>query len=68
MLSYSSETRTTIPTYRLSQCCGPMKFWYGSGSADPYHLIMDPNPDKDTDPAIFLSDLQDVNKKLYFAY
>jgi hypothetical protein len=38
-----------------------MKFWYGSGSADPYLLLMDP------DPAIFVSDLQDVNKNLIFS-
>jgi hypothetical protein len=30
---------------------------------------MDPDPDADADPAIFVSDLQDVNKKiLYFFY
>jgi hypothetical protein len=28
----------------------------------------DPNPDADPDSAIFVSDLQDVNKKLFFAY
>jgi hypothetical protein len=37
-----------------------MKFWYGSGSADPYLL------EKDPDPAIFVSDHQKVNKKLFF--
>ncbi len=41
------------------QCCGSMKFWYGSGSADPYLWIMDSDPD----PTIFVSDLQDVNRK-----
>jgi hypothetical protein len=39
-----------------------MKFLYVSGSADPYLLLMDPDPDADPDPAIFVSDLQDVNK------
>jgi hypothetical protein len=38
----------------------PVKFWCGSGSADPYLRLMDP------DPAIFVSDFQDVNKKLFF--
>ncbi len=38
-----------------------MKF---SGSADPYLWLRD--PDADPDPAIFASDLQDVNKKLFF--
>jgi hypothetical protein len=28
----------------------------------------DADPDADPDPAIFVSDLQDVNKKLFFAY
>jgi hypothetical protein len=37
-----------------------MKFWYGSGSADPYLLLMDPDADADPDPAIFVSDIQDV--------
>ncbi len=39
-----------------------MKFWYGSGSGDPYLCLMDPDldsdPDADPDPAIFVSDLQ----------
>jgi hypothetical protein len=43
-----------------------MKFWYGSGSADPYLLPMD--PDCGPDPVIFVSALQDVNKKLIFSY
>jgi hypothetical protein len=40
------------------QCCRSMKFWYryGSGSADSYLWLMYP------DPAIFVSDPQDVNK------
>jgi hypothetical protein len=40
---------------------GPMKFWYGSGSVDPCLWLMD--PDSDPDPAIFVKDLQDANKK-----
>jgi hypothetical protein len=40
------------------QCCGSVTFFHGSGSADPCHLSMDPNPD----PAIFVIDLQDANK------
>ncbi len=39
-----------------------MTFWYGSGSADPYHGITDPDPDSDPDShpdsATFVSDLQ----------
>ncbi len=40
------------------QCCGSMPFWCGSGSADPCLWLMD------RDPAIFITDLQDANKKL----
>ncbi len=45
---------------RLSniQCSGSMTFWCGSGSADPCLRLMDP------EPAIFVIDLQDANKKL----
>ncbi len=47
------------------QCCGSMKnFWCGFGSADPYVLLMD--PDADPDPAIFVADLQDINKNIIF--
>jgi hypothetical protein len=28
----------------------------------------DPAPDPDPDPALFISDLQDGNKKFFFAY
>jgi hypothetical protein len=34
--------------------------WYGSGSAGPYLWLMDVDPDSDSDPAIYVSDLQDV--------
>ncbi len=37
-----------------------MKFWFGSGSADPYLWLID--PDADADPAIFVNDFLDVNK------
>jgi hypothetical protein len=42
------------------QCCGSMTFWCGSGSADPCLLLMDP------DPAIFVINVPDTNKKLFF--
>jgi hypothetical protein len=40
-------------------------FWYGSGSADPYHWLTGPDPDSDLapDPAFFVSGWQDANKK-----
>ena len=47
-------------SYWEGQCCGSMIDWYGSGSgsADPCLYLIDP------DPAIFVIDLQDANKKL----
>ncbi len=36
-------------------------FWYASGPADPYNWLTDP----DRDPALSVSDLQDVNKKKF---
>ncbi len=39
-----------------------MTFWCGSGSADPCLWLMDP------DPAIFVIDLQDANKKQIFYF
>jgi hypothetical protein len=54
--AFFSGTRYWPTTEWLSnsQFCGSMQFWYGSGSADPYLWLMDPDPD----PAIFVSDLQ----------
>jgi hypothetical protein len=61
-----SGSRYRLPAF---QCCGSMKFWYGSGSTDPYLRLMDPHSDPPSDPdaypAIFVIDLQDVNKKLF---
>jgi hypothetical protein len=52
-------------TYR--QCCGSVILWDGSGSADPYFLLKDPDPA--SDPAIFVSNFQDgALKKSFFAY
>ncbi len=47
------------------QCSGSMPFWCGSGCTDPCLWLMD--PDADPDPAIFVIDLQDNNKKLIFS-
>ncbi len=57
------------------QCWGSVTFWYGSGSADPYHWLKDPNSDPDPDPtpdtaqdsAIFVSNLQGWQLKLFKA-
>ncbi len=48
------------------QCSGSMTCWCGSGSgtADPCLWLM--APDSEPDPAIFVIDLQDANKKLIF--
>ncbi len=44
-------------------------FWYGcrSGTSDPYLRLMDsaPDPDPAPDPALFISDHQDSNKKYF---
>ncbi len=48
------------PVMRIHEIC------YGSGSADPYLWLMDPDTDADPDPAIFVTDLQDINKIAYY--
>ncbi len=55
-----------MPTGTYNQCSGSMTCWCGSGSgsADPCYWLMD--PDAGPDPAIFVNDLQDANKKLIF--
>ncbi len=42
-----------------------MTFWCGSGPVDPCLCLMD--PDVDPEPAIFVIDLQEGNKKLIFS-
>ncbi len=51
--------------YSFRQCCGSMKFWYGSGSPDPYLWLMDPDPT--SDPTPFFIDFKDA-KKYFFPY
>jgi hypothetical protein len=36
---------------------GSLAFWYGPGTADPYLCLTDP------DPALFVNDPKDTNKK-----
>ncbi len=43
-LQNSSNNRCTVETGSCAQCCGSVTIWYGSGSADPCLLLMDPNP------------------------
>ncbi len=56
-----SHHHTTTISQWFNQCFGSMTFWYRSGSGDPCLWVMDP------DPAIFVIDLQDANKKLIFS-
>jgi hypothetical protein len=44
------------------QCCRSLKLWGGSGSTDQCSVHPDP------DPAIFIIDLQDANKKQIFLH
>ncbi len=44
----------------ITSVADPWYFWYESGSADPCLWLMDP----DSDPAIFIINLQDANKKV----
>ncbi len=62
--SPANKQVSTMDKKFRNQCCGSMTFWYGSGSgsAHPCLWLMDPDPDT----AVFVFDLQDVNKKLFF--
>ncbi len=51
---------SSIAFHLLKHCCGSVTFRYESGSADPYLWLMD------SDPAIFVIDLQDANKNFFF--
>jgi hypothetical protein len=39
-----TRSRKSRDTFPLNQCCGSVTFWYGSGSADQYHSLTDPEP------------------------
>ncbi len=55
----------------MGQWSGSVTFWYGSGCgygfSDPYLSLTDPNADPAPDPALFVSDLYDANKKPFFS-
>ncbi len=61
-LFFSVYTCVSQVEHGGGECCGSMTFrcGSGSGSVDPCLWLMDP------DPAIFLTNLQDANKKLFF--
>jgi hypothetical protein len=44
----------------VTQCSGSATFWYRS--SDLYLLLTDP----DLDPTLFVSDLQNANKNIFF--
>ncbi len=62
---YRSQHLAKLLCVKKRQCCGFVTFWHGSRSADPYLSLTDTDPA----PGIFLSDLQDADKKeVFFAY
>ncbi len=62
MYRYVVRYRTQSHCKSKTSVADPLKFWRGLGSADPYLWLMDPDPNP---PAIFVSDLQNINKKLF---
>ncbi len=64
--SFIPDFVSSLPLFTLDQCCGSKAFWCGSGSgsADP-RIYASEKLDLDPDPAIFVIDLQDANKKLF---
>jgi len=63
-----SAAKTLLLLRKRKQCWGSMTFWLGSGSPDPYLLLMDPDSDPDTtpEPTPFFIDFKDA-KKYFFA-
>ncbi len=51
-----------------NQCWGPVLFWYGSGSPDPYLWLLDPDPAQSPDPTSFFIYFKDVPKNIFFIY
>jgi hypothetical protein len=49
------------------QCWGSVTCWCGSGYADPYLWVMDPDPNPTPDPTPLFSDFKDA-KKIFFSY
>ncbi len=52
------DGKALVILFCKDQCCDSMTFWYGSVSGDTCLSVMD------LDPAIFVIDLQDADKKL----
>ncbi len=70
VLSKSNKQKNLFKIFfgYFKQCCGSVKFWYGSGFANPYEGLTDPAPAPDpaleSKSCVFVSDLQDA--KLIF--
>ncbi len=62
LLTYRWEKGKFLKPNVLSSVAYPWHFWCGSGSVYPCLWLVDP------DPSIFITDLQDVNKKLIKNY
>jgi hypothetical protein len=50
----------------MHQCWRSLTFWCGSGSADPYLILLDPEPDPIPDQTPFFSDFKDA-RKIFFS-
>jgi hypothetical protein len=59
--TYPVRTELVWKFFMNWQCSEYVTVWYGSGFSDPNLWLTD--PDADPDPALFVSDLQDANKK-----
>jgi hypothetical protein len=70
----SSAELASVATiiHRIRSEVSAVTFWYGAGSADPYHWPTDPVRDTDPAPvpdhALSVSGFQNVNKKYIFYY
>ncbi len=49
----AAEKRMLYKGVGTLKCCGSVTFWYGSGSADPYNWVT--NPDSDLAPILLFS-------------
>ncbi len=64
LLTNIAKYKKKLTGYVVQISCDSVKQRASSGSAGPCLWLMD--PDSDLDPAIFVIDLQDANKKLFF--
>jgi hypothetical protein len=62
---WQSENLCVLKVLFWRQCWGSVTFWCGSGSADPYLWLMDPDPYPTLDPTSFFSDFKDAKKNIF---